>query len=462
MEQSNLLVSEAAATQGTLGDTDRQTTKLGLEVETASDGKGVMSDENDMAIDDSDDFVRRRTDLSVVVDFGDDISVGNGIEEADNDADDADEKDDDEDLDSDGVDYGRVTNRDVVVDLSREAVDELLASEGTFYRKARRRCKRGSISPDVLVTSETLQAYFKEISRVNLLTAEDEIDLSKRYQAGVAAELDLMNRADEMTIREKRRAQRLMEMGTEAKQQMISSNLRLVVSIAKRYQHQGMGLIDLIQSGNMGLIRAVEKFDYTKGFKLSTYATWWIRQSVTRAIADQSRTIRIPVHLIESINKMKRVRHELSQDLGRDPTVDELAERMQLPPDKIEDMLRNMYDASSLDTPVGEDEGAAVGDLIEDETAETPFSSIDNDALKAKLLEIAQDLDEREYAVIMCRYGLDGTKPMTLEAIGKDMGVTRERIRQIESKALAKLRHPVHSKGLVDFMFMLSDEARFF
>lgn len=368
--------------------------------------------------------------------------------------------DGDAELDAiDGIDRGVLTSQDIVVGITPEEMDEMLATETRFYRRARQRLSKLSVAPETLIKSETLHAYFKEISRINLLTAAEEVDLSKRYQAGVAMEL-AMETEDNLPRDERRRMVRLIDMGIEAKHQMIASNLRLVVSIAKRYQNQKMPLIDLIQSGNTGLIRAVEKFDYTKGFKFSTYATWWIRQSVTRAIADQSRTIRIPVHLIESINKMKKVRQELSQELNREPTIEELADAMGTTVEKVEGMIRNMNDASSLDTPVGEDEGASLGDLIEDEGVEHPLASVDNSALHEKLMEIAADLDEREYRIIMCRYGLDGTPPMTLEAIGNEMGVTRERIRQIESKALAKLRHPSHSKGLIDFMFMLSDEAK--
>lgn len=413
-------------------------------------GKDATDDEEQEGI--ADGLGLRRMEESVVVDIDGD----------ENDEEDDEAGSDDVTAGQSGlsVDFGRFTNTDVVVDISDDEADELLASESMFYRQARRRTRRSSMSPDALVKSETLKVYFKEIGRVGLLTQAEEIDLSKRYQAGVKAELALEEREDEMSPEEIRRNTRLAEMGFEAKRQMVASNLRLVVSIAKRYQHHGMGLIDLIQSGNMGLIRAVEKFDYTKGFKLSTYATWWIRQSVTRAIADQSRTIRVPVHLLDSINKMKRAKHDLSQRYNREPTVEELAAEMDTTVEKVEDMIRNLYDASSLDNPVGEDEGASVGDLIEDETAERPFSTVDNDALHETLLHIAEDLDEREYTVIMCRYGIDGTKPMTLEAIGKEMGVTRERIRQIESKALAKLRHPIHSKLLVDFMFMLSDESK--
>ena len=413
-------------------------------------GKDATDDEEQEGI--ADGLGLRRMEESVVVDIDGD----------ENDEEDDEAGSDDVTASQSGlsVDFGRFTNTDVVVDISDDEADELLASESMFYRQARRRTRRSSMSPDALVKSETLKVYFKEIGRVGLLTQAEEIDLSKRYQAGVKAELALEEREDEMSPEEIRRNTRLAEMGFEAKRQMVASNLRLVVSIAKRYQHHGMGLIDLIQSGNMGLIRAVEKFDYTKGFKLSTYATWWIRQSVTRAIADQSRTIRVPVHLLDSINKMKRAKHDLSQRYNREPTVEELAAEMDTTVEKVEDMIRNLYDASSLDNPVGEDEGASVGDLIEDETAERPFSTVDNDALHETLLHIAEDLDEREYTVIMCRYGIDGTKPMTLEAIGKEMGVTRERIRQIESKALAKLRHPIHSKLLVDFMFMLSDEPK--
>ena len=271
---------------------------------------------------------------------------------------------------------------------------------------------------------DPVKMYLKDIGRVPLLTAEEEVDLAKRMQ----------------------------ENDVSAKKRLSEANLRLVVSIAKRYVGRGMLFLDLIQEGNLGLMKAVEKFDYQKGFKFSTYATWWIRQSITRAIADQARTIRIPVHMVETINKLTKVQRVLLQELGREPTTEEMAEALNVPVEKVHEILRIAQDPVSLETPIGEEEDSHLGDFIEDEKAVTPNDSVAATMLKEQLFGVLDTLTPREEKVLRLRYGIDDGKPRTLEEVGKEFNVTRERIRQIEAKALRKLRHPSRSKKLKDFL----------
>ena len=272
--------------------------------------------------------------------------------------------------------------------------------------------------------NDPVRMYLKEIGRVNLLSAAEEIELASRIEEG-----------DE-----------------EAKRRLTEANLRLVVSIAKRYVGRGMLFLDLIQEGNMGLIKAVEKFDYRKGFKFSTYATWWIRQAITRAIADQARTIRIPVHMVETINKLIRVQRSLLQDLGREPTPEEIGEEMELTPEKVRDILKIAQEPVSLETPIGEEDDSHLGDFIEDQEAVSPSDHAAYELLKEQLEDVLDTLTDREENVLRLRFGLDDGRTRTLEEVGKVFGVTRERIRQIEAKALRKLRHPSRSKRLKDFL----------
>ena len=271
---------------------------------------------------------------------------------------------------------------------------------------------------------DPVKMYLKDIGRVPLLSAEEEVELAKRMQENDAA----------------------------ARKRLSEANLRLVVSIAKRYVGRGMLFLDLIQEGNLGLMKAVEKFDYQKGFKFSTYATWWIRQSITRAIADQARTIRIPVHMVETINKLTRVQRMLLQDLGREPTPAEIAEKMGVTEDRVREIQKIAQDPVSLETPIGEEEDSHLGDFIEDEKTATPSESVASTMLKEQLMEILGTLTPREERVLQLRYGIKDGKPRTLEEVGKEFNVTRERIRQIEAKALRKLRHPSRSKRLKDFL----------
>ncbi|ANE22854.1 RNA polymerase sigma70 factor [Denitrobacterium detoxificans] len=323
---------------------------------------------------------------------------------------------------------------------------------------ARSRTGRGRRSSDTsvaLLTGDPVRMYLKEIGKVPLLNASEEIDLAMKIEAGVEA-TEKLEAAEaegiELERRERRRLTRIEQVGLDAKQQLIEANLRLVVSIAKRYVGRGMLFLDLIQEGNLGLIRAVEKFDYTKGFKFSTYATWWIRQAITRAIADQARTIRIPVHMVETINKLVRIQRRLLQDLGREPTPEEIAEEMDLTPDRVREIQKISQEPVSLETPIGEEEDSQLGDFIEDDAAIVPPDAASFSMLQEQLTKVLDGLAERERKVIMLRFGLQDGHPRTLEEVGREFGVTRERIRQIESKTLAKLRHPSRSSKLKDYL----------
>ena len=301
-------------------------------------------------------------------------------------------------------------------------------------------------------TADPVKDYLKQIGKVSLLNAEQEVDLARRIEAGLYAEYKLKNQADEMTSRERRELHFLAQDGQQAKNHLLEANLRLVVSLAKRYTGRGMQFLDLIQEGNLGLIRAVEKFDYTKGYKFSTYATWWIRQAITRAMADQARTIRIPVHMVEVINKLARVQRQMLQDLGREPTPEELAKELDMTAEKVVEVQKYGREPISLHTPLGEDGDSEFGDLIEDSEAIVPADAVSFTLLQEQLHHVLDTLSEREAGVVSMRFGLGYGQPKTLDEIGKVYGVTRERIRQIESKTMSKLRHPSRSQVLRDYL----------
>ena len=322
-------------------------------------------------------------------------------------------------LEASGVDVLRISGNDEELILDDDADIEKMDDEEEIELD-----KIDLSVPEGVSIEDPVRMYLKEIGKVSLLTADEEIELAKRMEQG-----------DE-----------------EAKKRLAEANLRLVVSIAKRYVGRGMLFLDLIQEGNLGLIKAVEKFDYRKGYKFSTYATWWIRQAITRAIADQARTIRIPVHMVETINKLIRVSRQLLQELGREPTPEEIAEGMKMPVDRVREILKISQEPVSLETPIGEEEDSHLGDFIQDDNVPVPADAAAFTLLKEQLIEVLGTLTEREQKVLRLRFGLDDGRARTLEEVGKEFNVTRERIRQIEAKALRKLRHPSRSRKLKDYL----------
>jgi RNA polymerase primary sigma factor len=305
--------------------------------------------------------------------------------------------------------------------------------------------------------SDPVRMYLKEIGKVPLLTAEQEVSLAQKIERGLGAAAQLViledgYGGDGVPRTERRPLERQVTEGLEAKEILIEANLRLVVSIAKRYRNRGMAFLDLIQEGNLGLMRAVDKFDYTKGFKFSTYATWWIRQAITRAIADQARTIRIPVHMVETINKVVRVQRQMLQELGREPTLEELADRTEMTTSRVREILRINQDTVSLNEPMGDEEDFSLSDVIEDQGAVVPADAAARALLNEAVKQALSELSDREQKVVRLRFGLDDGQMRTLEEVGREFGVTRERIRQIESKTLAKLRHPMRSSRLRDYL----------
>ena len=317
-------------------------------------------------------------------------------------------------LEKSGIDVLRITDDDDIPD------EELLLSDEDEVDM-----ENLDLSiPDGISIEDPVRMYLKEIGKVPLLSAEEEIELAKRMENG----------------------------DQEAKKRLAEANLRLVVSIAKRYTGRGMSFLDLVQEGNLGLIKGVEKFDYTKGYKFSTYATWWIRQAITRAIADQARTIRIPVHMVETINKLIRVSRQLLQELGREPTPEEISEEMGMPVDRVREILKISQEPVSLETPIGEEEDSHLGDFIQDDNVPVPAEAASFTLLREQLVEVLGTLTEREQKVLRLRFGLDDGRARTLEEVGKEFNVTRERIRQIEAKALRKLRHPSRSRKLKDYL----------
>ena len=372
-----------------------------------------------------------------------------------------------EDLEEPELDTETVDEDDVDAEDEAEEEDQKLA-EGAALRERTNdgiHVKGGFVVSDSDETDEPVQQvtvagatadpvkdYLKQIGKVSLLNAEQEVDLARRIEAGLYAEYKLKNQADEMTSRERRELHFLAQDGQQAKNHLLEANLRLVVSLAKRYTGRGMQFLDLIQEGNLGLIRAVEKFDYTKGYKFSTYATWWIRQAITRAMADQARTIRIPVHMVEVINKLARVQRQMLQDLGREPTPEELAKELDMTAEKVVEVQKYGREPISLHTPLGEDGDSEFGDLIEDSEAIVPADAVSFTLLQEQLHHVLDTLSEREAGVVSMRFGLGDGQPKTLDEIGKVYGVTRERIRQIESKTMSKLRHPSRSQVLRDYL----------
>ena len=380
---------------------------------------------------------------------------------ADFSSEDADDFDDDSgsdsDSDEDSLDDDDEEDSEAVSEAKaiKEALRSVPKAKASKPKRSSRARARRVDTSTVMLTGDPVRMYLKEIGKVDLLTASEEVDLAMKIEAGLEAteKLEAAEAGEiELTRAEMRRLTRIENVGLEAKQALISANLRLVVSIAKRYVGRGMLFLDLIQEGNLGLIRAVEKFDYQKGFKFSTYATWWIRQAITRAIADQARTIRIPVHMVETINKLVRVQRQLLQDLGRDPTPEEIGAEMDMSADRVREIQKISQEPVSLETPIGEEEDSQLGDFIEDSQAIVPPDAASFSMLQEQLTQVLDSLADRERKVIELRFGLVDGHPRTLEEVGREFGVTRERIRQIESKTLAKLRHPSRSSKLKDYI----------
>ncbi len=335
--------------------------------------------------------------------------------------------------------------------LVEDEADALAEAQGVLARRRRRRAARANERADAVVSSaDPVRMYLKEIGRVELLSPADERRLAQAVDEGNRAALGLDR--DALDPGERSHLLAAVEAGQQAKSELIQANLRLVVSIAKRYTMRGMQFLDLIQEGNLGLMRAVDKFDHTKGFKFSTYATWWIRQAITRAIADQARTIRIPVHMVETMNRVLRTQRQMHQDLEREPTLDELSERVGLPPDRVRELLRISQDPLSLDSPLGEGDDSSLADFIEDAGSDSPLDSATRMMLAEAVEKALGELPPREQEIVRMRFGLDGEQPRTLDEVGRAFSVTRERVRQIEAKTLAKLRHPMRGSQLKEFL----------
>ncbi len=359
-------------------------------------------------------------------------------------------------LEANNVDVLRIGGKDEDILIDTEEAENIDAEEEIDLGKI-------DLSvPDGVSLEDPVRMYLKEIGKVPLLNAEEEISLAKEMEAGINASEEIERleaQLAQVSENEKEALQseiaalkKVADKGAEAKKRLAEANLRLVVSIAKRYVGRGMLFLDLIQEGNLGLIKAVEKFDYKKGYKFSTYATWWIRQAITRAIADQARTIRIPVHMVETINKLIRVSRQLLQELGREPTPEEIAEEMNMPVERVREILKISQEPVSLETPIGEEEDSHLGDFIQDDNVPIPADAAAFTLLKEQLVEVLGTLTEREQKVLRLRFGLDDGRARTLEEVGKEFNVTRERIRQIEAKALRKLRHPSRSRKLKDYL----------
>ena len=444
----------------------KKTESTGTELESyvaklmgnGSNRTSVTEDEIQVALKDIDVSDEQLTAVySALRNSGIQIISASGNDDAPMDVDDDDNDTDTDDFDDDEHDSGSLDDHELK--MARQADAEMGSSKSKKKRTVRtsrsRSRVRGIDASTVMLTGDPVRMYLKEIGKVDLLTASEEVDLAMKIEAGLEA-TEKLEAADAgelvLTRAEMRRLTRIENVGLEAKQALISANLRLVVSIAKRYVGRGMLFLDLIQEGNLGLIRAVEKFDYQKGFKFSTYATWWIRQAITRAIADQARTIRIPVHMVETINKLVRVQRQLLQDLGRDPTPEEIGAEMDMSADRVREIQKISQEPVSLETPIGEEEDSQLGDFIEDSQAIVPPDAASFSMLQEQLTQVLDSLADRERKVIELRFGLVDGHPRTLEEVGREFGVTRERIRQIESKTLAKLRHPSRSSKLKDYI----------
>ena len=399
----------------------------------------VPQDSQSEEVEDLEEDIVEEAQLEDVEDIDTDV-VDSEVDSDDADEDDSEEKDSDDDASSQDQD-------------SKPQAVAAVRSKGGFVVSDSDETDEPVQQVTVAgATADPVKDYLKQIGKVSLLNAEQEVDLARRIEAGLYAEELLKTTSNDLSSRQRRELHILAQDGQQAKNHLLEANLRLVVSLAKRYTGRGMQFLDLIQEGNLGLIRAVEKFDYTKGYKFSTYATWWIRQAITRAMADQARTIRIPVHMVEVINKLARVQRQMLQDLGREPTPEELAKELDMTPEKVVEVQKYGREPISLHTPLGEDGDSEFGDLIEDSEAIVPADAVSFTLLQEQLHRVLDTLSEREAGVVSMRFGLGDGQPKTLDEIGKVYGVTRERIRQIESKTMSKLRHPSRSQVLRDYL----------
>ncbi|MBF0663283.1 MULTISPECIES: RNA polymerase sigma factor [unclassified Rhodococcus (in: high G+C Gram-positive bacteria)] len=347
------------------------------------------------------------------------------------------------------------TTEDVVVEEEEPTEKDKASGDFVWDEEESEALRQARKDAELTASADSVRAYLKQIGKVALLNAEEEVELAKRIEAGLYAVYrlqQLAEKGEKLPVAQRRDMNWICRDGNRAKNHLLEANLRLVVSLAKRYTGRGMAFLDLIQEGNLGLIRAVEKFDYTKGYKFSTYATWWIRQAITRAMADQARTIRIPVHMVEVINKLGRIQRELLQDLGREPTPEELAKEMDITPEKVLEIQQYAREPISLDQTIGDEGDSQLGDFIEDSEAVVAVDAVSFTLLQDQLQSVLETLSEREAGVVRLRFGLTDGQPRTLDEIGQVYGVTRERIRQIESKTMSKLRHPSRSQVLRDYL----------
>ena len=446
---STTTARKTSAKKSKSAEPSKKTTRKSAAKKTAKKAKDdeLVKDEDTQVDDELDDDAEVNDDDLDVDDLGedlDDVDEGDAddedLDEDDADDDDVEDDEDEEEAKSKAPEQPKEKGAYVVSDTDDE--EENIIPSGNPKRRV---IAAGA-------TADPVKDYLKQIGRVNLLNAEQEVDLSERIEAGLYAQHLLDTESDKMDFKRRRELKWAANDGKRAKDHLLEANLRLVVSLAKRYTGRGMLFLDLIQEGNLGLIRAVEKFDWKKGFKFSTYATWWIRQAITRAMADQARTIRVPVHMVEVINKLSRVQRQMLQDLGREPTPDELARELDMPVEKVQEVQKYGREPISLHTPLGEDGDSEFGDLIEDTDAIAPSDAVAFSLLQEQFKQVLETLSPREAGVIKMRYGLEDGQPKTLDDIGRVYGVTRERIRQIESKTMSKLRHPSRSQTLRDFL----------
>jgi RNA polymerase primary sigma factor len=385
-----------------------------------------------------------------------DVVIGLDVDVSDDDDEDETEDGDAEEVNAEGTKAApKAAEGDDADDTAEPSEKDKASGDFVWDEEESEALRQARKDAELTASSDSVRAYLKQIGKVALLNAEEEVELAKRIEAGLyATQLmsELMEKGEKLPAAQRRDMQWICRDGDRAKNHLLEANLRLVVSLAKRYTGRGMAFLDLIQEGNLGLIRAVEKFDYTKGYKFSTYATWWIRQAITRAMADQARTIRIPVHMVEVINKLGRIQRELLQDLGREPTPEELAKEMDITPEKVLEIQQYAREPISLDQTIGDEGDSQLGDFIEDSEAVVAVDAVSFTLLQDQLQSVLETLSEREAGVVRLRFGLTDGQPRTLDEIGQVYGVTRERIRQIESKTMSKLRHPSRSQVLRDYL----------